>query len=131
MVRIRIERSSGMEKCVCLLITHNRDLVCVTDQNCADKPVFTPSTLVVKFGDPTSASCAVCQNDCINNLFGLESPVGNSTNNGTTISWKIDSLIEWLTSPLCYYSNATDYQCCTVLPVTLYRKLIFHLIICK
>ncbi|XP_068445262.1 cell adhesion molecule 4-like [Clinocottus analis] len=92
------------------------------DKNCPDKPVFTPSKLVVKFGDPASASCSVCQHACsVNNIYDLESPVGNSSKNGTTISWTIDRLTEWITSPLCFYNNNTDYQCCTVLPVTLYQ----------
>ena len=96
--------------------------VCVTDVNCADKPVFTPSRLVVKFGDPTSATCLVCQHTCPNNLYGLEIPVGNATKNGTTISWEIDSLTEWDTSPMCYYTDNDANQCCSTLPVTVYRK---------
>ncbi|XP_075947700.1 vascular cell adhesion protein 1-like [Anarhichas minor] len=92
------------------------------EETCTDKPVFTPSRLVVRFGDPTFASCSVCKHDCINSLYELESPVGNKTKNGTTISWTVNRLTQWHTSPICYYyNNKTNYQCCTTLPVTVYQ----------
>uniref|UniRef100_UPI0037E9621D intercellular adhesion molecule 1-like isoform X1 n=1 Tax=Semicossyphus pulcher TaxID=241346 RepID=UPI0037E9621D len=91
------------------------------DPNCADKPVFTPSELVVKYGDPASASCSVCQHECHGNLFDIESAVGQKETNGTNISWTVDRLTEWELSLLCYRNNATDYQCCTYLPLTLYK----------
>eukprot|EP00064_Thunnus_orientalis_P024836 superscaffoldBa00011304_g25147 len=91
------------------------------DENCADKPVFTPFRLVVKFGDPTSAKCLVCQHTCPNELYGLENSVGNATKNGTTILWKVDSLTEWDTSPMCYYTGDDNNQCCSTLPVTVYQ----------
>ncbi|XP_068583669.1 vascular cell adhesion protein 1-like [Cebidichthys violaceus] len=93
------------------------------EENCADKPVFTPSSLVVKFGDPTFASCSVCH-DCINDSYNIESAEGVQTKNGTTISWTVNRLTQWLTSPLCYYNiniNNTTVQCCTTLPVTVYQ----------
>ncbi|XP_074482810.1 vascular cell adhesion protein 1-like [Sebastes fasciatus] len=92
------------------------------DENCADKPVFTPSRLVVKFGDPASASCSVCQHACLGNLFNVESPLGDSTTNGTTVSWRVDRLTEWRISPICYYNDdTTNDQCCTKLPITVYQ----------
>ncbi|XP_037620021.1 vascular cell adhesion protein 1-like [Sebastes umbrosus] len=92
------------------------------DENCADKPVFTPSRLVVKFGDPASASCSVCQHACLGNLFDVESPVGYKTTNGTTVSWRVDRLTEWGSPPICYYNNnITNDQCCTYLPITVYQ----------
>ncbi|XP_042280795.1 immunoglobulin superfamily member 10-like isoform X4 [Thunnus maccoyii] len=93
----------------------------VKDENCADKPVFTPSRLVVKFGDPTSATCLACQHTCPNELFGLEKSVGAATINGTTISWDVDSVTEWDTSLMCYYTDNNDNQCCSTLPVTVYQ----------
>ncbi|KAK9540703.1 hypothetical protein VZT92_003140 [Zoarces viviparus] len=92
------------------------------EESCTDKPVFTPSRLVVRIGDPTFASCSVCQHDCINNLYKLESPVGLTTTNGTTISWTVNRLTEWHASPICYYTiRKTNDQCCTTLPVTVYQ----------
>uniref|UniRef100_A0A8C2WDY2 Ig-like domain-containing protein n=1 Tax=Cyclopterus lumpus TaxID=8103 RepID=A0A8C2WDY2_CYCLU len=87
---------------------------------CADYPVFTPSILVVKFGDPTAASCSVCER-CIDNIFNLESPVGLTSINGTTMFWTVERLTKWLTSPICYYNTDTDVQCCTILPITVYQ----------
>ncbi|XP_044203512.1 vascular cell adhesion protein 1-like isoform X3 [Thunnus albacares] len=91
------------------------------DENCADKPVFTPSRLVVKFGDPTSATCLVCQHTCPNDLYGLEKSVGSITKNGTTISWEVDSLTEWDIPLMCYYTDDDNNQCCSTLPVTVYQ----------
>uniref|UniRef100_A0A4W6BYA7 Ig-like domain-containing protein n=1 Tax=Lates calcarifer TaxID=8187 RepID=A0A4W6BYA7_LATCA len=90
-----------------------------TDANCADKPVFNPSRLVVKYGDPTSATCSVCQS-CQGYFFSLES-VGNHTRNGTTALWKVDRMTEWVISANCYYTNAADELCCSQLPVTVYK----------
>ncbi|XP_030278871.1 hemicentin-1-like [Sparus aurata] len=88
------------------------------DRNCADKPVFTPSRLVVKYGDPASVNCSVCQN-CQN--FGLEIPVGTQKRHGTLISLTVDHLKEWGLSPLCFYTAEAGHQCCSSLPITLYK----------
>ncbi|XP_062290864.1 vascular cell adhesion protein 1-like [Scomber scombrus] len=98
---------------------HNFHVCC--DANCAEKPVFTPSRLVVKYGDPASATCLVCQHNCTNDSFGLEHAVGVKEENGTTISWKVDNLTEWNTSPQCYYTDDDDNQCVTSLPITVYQ----------
>ncbi|TDH15793.1 hypothetical protein EPR50_G00012670 [Perca flavescens] len=92
------------------------------DPSCTDKPEFTPTSLVVKYGDPTSASCSLCQHACLDNknISNVETPVGNLTKNGTTILWTVDRLTEWHISPICYYSNA-GYQCCSTLNVTVYQ----------
>uniref|UniRef100_A0A3Q1HHZ9 Ig-like domain-containing protein n=1 Tax=Anabas testudineus TaxID=64144 RepID=A0A3Q1HHZ9_ANATE len=93
------------------------------DTNCSDKPVFTPSRLVVKHGDSASATCSVCQSACKNTLYGLEKSVGRHTINGTTVSWEVDSLTEWGTELTCYYSvNDTEVQCCSILPITVYKS---------
>ncbi|XP_070684260.1 vascular cell adhesion protein 1-like [Pempheris klunzingeri] len=90
--------------------------------SCADQPVFTPSRLVLKYGDPAFAMCSVCQHACVGTLFGLEKSMGALKTNGTTISWTVDSMTEWDTSALCYYTkNDSDDQCCTTLPVTVYQ----------
>ncbi|XP_033478920.1 vascular cell adhesion protein 1-like [Epinephelus lanceolatus] len=90
------------------------------DENCADKPEFTPSILVVKFGDPTSASCSACQHDCIGHIFKIESNSGKTETSGTMITWMVNRLTEWDASPLCYYT-IPQAQCCTTLPVTVYK----------
>uniref|UniRef100_A0A671TS72 Hsp90 co-chaperone Cdc37-like n=1 Tax=Sparus aurata TaxID=8175 RepID=A0A671TS72_SPAAU len=93
--------------------------LCVTDLNCPDKPVFTPSRLVVKYGDPASVNCSVCQN-CKSN-FKLEIPVGTQETNGSLISWTVDQLTEWGLNPTCYHVDDAGHQCCSILPVTLYK----------
>ncbi|XP_029021719.3 basement membrane-specific heparan sulfate proteoglycan core protein-like [Betta splendens] len=89
--------------------------------NCSDAPVFSPSRLVVKHGDSASATCSVCRS-CINQISGLETSVGDVTENGTVISWNVTSLTQWTITPMCYYSDPdTGDQCCTELPVTVYK----------
>ncbi|XP_038568792.1 intercellular adhesion molecule 1-like isoform X1 [Micropterus salmoides] len=88
--------------------------------SCADKPVFTPSRLVVKYGDPTSANCSVCQ-DCLNKTFGLEKSLGEiSDKTKTPILWTVDRMSEWDITPICYYSF-NNSPCCSKLPVTVYK----------
>ncbi|XP_040892797.1 vascular cell adhesion protein 1-like isoform X4 [Toxotes jaculatrix] len=91
------------------------------DENCADKPVFTPPTVVVKYGDSISVTCSACQSGCNDEQTGLENPVGDKTKNGTTILWTVDRMTEWDINVFCYHSNASDYQCCSLLPLTVYK----------
>ncbi|KAK2918690.1 hypothetical protein Q8A73_003061 [Channa argus] len=96
--------------------------VSACDVNCKDKPVFTPSRLVVKHGGPMSATCSVCQSGCTDS-FGLEKSVGTTSKNGNTIKWTVDKMTEWEPSPFCYYNDPKipDKQCCTKLPITVYK----------
>ncbi|XP_029011901.3 uncharacterized protein LOC114858617 [Betta splendens] len=89
------------------------------DETCADKPVFTPSSVVVKHGDPTNATCLVCKS-CPDKLFGLEKSVGDHSTKGPTILWSVAKMTEWDPSPKCYY-NAGAQRCCSTLPVTVYK----------
>ncbi|XP_053181933.1 vascular cell adhesion protein 1-like [Scomber japonicus] len=96
--------------------------VVTADEKCTgEKPVFTPSRLVVKYGDPASATCLVCQHNCTSDEFGLEKSVGSTEVNGITISWKVDNLTEWEISPQCYYTHDENNQCVTKLPITVYQ----------
>uniref|UniRef100_A0A671TQ25 Hsp90 co-chaperone Cdc37-like n=1 Tax=Sparus aurata TaxID=8175 RepID=A0A671TQ25_SPAAU len=105
--------------CVSLLNSLHDFHVSSCDLNCPDKPVFTPSRLVVKYGDPASVNCSVCQN-CKSN-FKLEIPVGTQETNGSLISWTVDQLTEWGLNPTCYHVDDAGHQCCSILPVTLYK----------
>ncbi|XP_050926452.1 uncharacterized protein LOC127142451 [Lates calcarifer] len=87
------------------------------DENCADKPVFTPSRLVVKHGDPTSATCSVKD---VYEIFNLERSLGDLKTNGTEILWKVEKMTEWDPFVMCYYELA-DHQCCSKLPLTVYK----------
>uniref|UniRef100_A0A3Q3C8A4 Ig-like domain-containing protein n=1 Tax=Haplochromis burtoni TaxID=8153 RepID=A0A3Q3C8A4_HAPBU len=93
-----------------------------TRSSCTEYPVFTPSALVVKYGDPANVTCVVCQKDCSGDASGLEHAVGNVTQNGTTMFWTVDRLTEWGISLQCYYTNDAGVQCISVLNPTLYRK---------
>lgn len=84
--------------------------------------MFTPPSLVVKFGASATATCSVCEKDCLGTLFGLEHAIGNSERNGTSIVWKVNSLTEWYTSLLCFYNRNDGHQCSKTLGITLYSK---------
>uniref|UniRef100_A0A3P9KL54 Ig-like domain-containing protein n=1 Tax=Oryzias latipes TaxID=8090 RepID=A0A3P9KL54_ORYLA len=87
---------------------------------CPDKPVFTPSALVVNYGDPAFATCVACQSGCDESRANLEAS-GYKEKNGSTIKWKVSSLTEWKSDPICYYTDHNGTQCCSTLKVTLYQ----------
>ncbi|XP_043971615.1 vascular cell adhesion protein 1-like [Gambusia affinis] len=90
---------------------------------CEDKPVITPSRLVVKFGDPASATCVACQQACLppdENIINIEASLGTSNINGSTVSWTVNQMTEWELTPKCFYTTEND-QCCTNLPITVYK----------
>ncbi|XP_039469742.1 vascular cell adhesion protein 1-like isoform X2 [Oreochromis aureus] len=91
------------------------------DRSCTEYPVFTPSALVVKYGDPANVTCVVCQKDCRGDSSGLEHAVGKFTKNGTTMFWTVDRLTEWDTYLMCYYNNDAGDQCGSTVDITIYQ----------
>ncbi|XP_030583516.1 hemicentin-1-like [Archocentrus centrarchus] len=91
------------------------------DLNCTEYPVFTPSRLVVKHGDPANATCVVCQRDCHGNIFDLEKAWGEVIKNGTTLLWTIKKLTEWDMDIQCFYSLDDGDQCISKLDITTYQ----------
>ncbi|XP_075869579.1 vascular cell adhesion protein 1-like [Nelusetta ayraudi] len=93
------------------------------DRECTDKPVFTPSSLVVKYGDALSATCTACESECME--FNVEKAIGVNNKNETakTVVWTVHKMTEWGASVLCYYNHNVkdDHQCCTDLNVTVYQ----------
>uniref|UniRef100_A0A4W6BYL4 Ig-like domain-containing protein n=1 Tax=Lates calcarifer TaxID=8187 RepID=A0A4W6BYL4_LATCA len=84
------------------------------------KPVFNPSRLVVKYGDPVSVTCSICQS-YQDYYLELVNYMGNHTRNRTTILWEVENMTEWRTLTKCCHINATDYCCCSKLPITVYK----------
>uniref|UniRef100_A0A4W6BRD0 Ig-like domain-containing protein n=1 Tax=Lates calcarifer TaxID=8187 RepID=A0A4W6BRD0_LATCA len=110
-------------KCgITVLHMYNHSVYCLSfaDEYCPDKPVFNPSRLVVKYGDPVSVTCSIRQS-YQDYFFGLVDFMGNHTKNGTTILWEVQRMTEWRTLTTCCHINATDYCCCSKLPVTVYK----------
>ncbi|XP_053275379.1 intercellular adhesion molecule 1 isoform X1 [Pleuronectes platessa] len=105
---------------VSLLVLLSNFSVSCCDYNCADRTVFSPSRLVVKHGDPTSATCSLCPS-CPDGIFDLEKSVGINKKNGRTITWTVAKMIEWKTTPKCFYTTTDNIQCCTQLNVTVYK----------
>ncbi|XP_062243701.1 B-cell receptor CD22-like [Platichthys flesus] len=90
------------------------------DYNCANRTVFSPSRLVVRHGDPTSATCSLCPS-CPDDIFDVEKSVGSNVKNGKTITWTVEKMMEWKTTPKCFYTTKTNIQCCTPLNVMVYK----------
>uniref|UniRef100_A0A3B5AAR4 Ig-like domain-containing protein n=1 Tax=Stegastes partitus TaxID=144197 RepID=A0A3B5AAR4_9TELE len=96
--------------------------VCLADEDCADKPVFSPSTLTVKYGDRVSARCTACQNACQKDQTNLDVSIGHARKDGNLILWKVASMTAWNPSATCYYIKDDGSMCCNHLPVTVYSK---------
>ncbi|XP_025764048.1 intercellular adhesion molecule 1 isoform X2 [Oreochromis niloticus] len=92
-----------------------------TDSSCTEFPVFTPSALIVKYGDPANATCDACQKDCSGDGFGLEHAVGKVTGHGTTMFWTVDRLTKWDTYLICYYNTDAGDQCSSTVNITIYQ----------
>ncbi|KAL3996753.1 hypothetical protein ACER0C_009409 [Sarotherodon galilaeus] len=111
-----------------LLVSYSLTFLCThqvssSGSSCTEYPVFTPSALVVKYGDPANVTCDVCEKDCSGDVFGLEHAVGKGTQNGTTMIWTADSLTEWDTLVMCYYNNDNGDQCISTLDITIYHNV--------
>uniref|UniRef100_A0A3Q2DZI5 Intercellular adhesion molecule 1-like n=2 Tax=Cyprinodon variegatus TaxID=28743 RepID=A0A3Q2DZI5_CYPVA len=92
--------------------------------SCPDKPVLTPSRLVVKYGDPASATCVACQRDCLpvdESVIAMEVSEGERLINGTIVNWTVGRLTAWDSEPKCYYTDKNDKQCCSRLSLTVYQ----------
>ncbi|XP_028288425.1 uncharacterized protein LOC114452991 [Parambassis ranga] len=103
-------------------------IVCIhhvsSTETCVHLPAFTTSRVVVKHGDPTNATCIVCQYNCRNVSYsGLEVPIGNYSQeeNEAVLRWKADTVTEWDLSFKCYYVDNYNVQCSNTLQVTVYQ----------
>lgn len=106
------------------IITTSLCTVFHTDFNCPDKPVLTPSRLVLKYGDPASAKCVACQKACLplsESVINMEASVGITAKSGTTLIWTVNRTTQWNLTPKCFYTDNNDKQCCSDLTVTVYR----------
>ncbi|XP_029360079.1 vascular cell adhesion protein 1-like [Echeneis naucrates] len=106
--------------CGILLLGFSHDLRAseCKDHTCADRPAFTPSHLVVKFGDAFSVTCTVCLS-CAETLK-FERALGSHKIHGNTLEWTVKNMTEWDPQTTCYYDYSEEESCCSVLPVTVY-----------
>uniref|UniRef100_A0A3B4AKR2 Ig-like domain-containing protein n=1 Tax=Periophthalmus magnuspinnatus TaxID=409849 RepID=A0A3B4AKR2_9GOBI len=83
-------------------------------------PVFSPSPLVVKHGDPAIATCSICNNDssCDYELR-LEEPFQASVKKGNQMLWNVPNMTEWSLQIYCFIF---DTSCTTSLEVIVYRE---------
>ncbi|KAM9769915.1 vascular cell adhesion protein 1-like [Menidia menidia] len=88
---------------------------------CEDNPEFTPSTLVVKYGDPAFATCEACKKGCRSDVFDIEKSEGIVLKDGETkLTWNVTHITQWDKDPYCF-NNLNGTFCCTTLDVTVYQ----------
>ncbi|XP_007549781.1 uncharacterized protein LOC103136453 [Poecilia formosa] len=85
---------------------------------------ISPSTLVVRFGDPATANCSKPNHGY--SMMGWEKLPGE-TQGGSFFTmenflvWSVDSVTEWSLSPECYATSEEGGQCSSSLSVIVYH----------
>ncbi|XP_054912643.1 uncharacterized protein LOC129376960 isoform X1 [Poeciliopsis prolifica] len=78
---------------------------------------ISPSTLVVRFGDPASANCSKSNpGDSMMGWLDLQGPSYTSV-----LTWRVDSLTEWSLSLVCYALSDEGGECSSSLSVIVYQ----------
>ncbi|XP_054463674.1 vascular cell adhesion protein 1-like [Anoplopoma fimbria] len=80
--------------------------------------VLIPAEIVVRFGDPTSATCNASTKDL--SLMGWEATKGGKATNERVITWTVEKVDSWDEQPLCYI-NVKEMQCKKSLNIILYK----------
>ncbi|XP_062398268.1 cell adhesion molecule 3-like [Sardina pilchardus] len=89
-------------------------------QNCTGKePLIVPPALVVKYGDPATATCRVPYNA----MMGWETPEGaKQEDNVRQLVWSVDRVTDWsLNGTISCYAVSDHGQCQTCLPIRMYK----------
>ncbi|XP_037544498.1 hemicentin-2 [Nematolebias whitei] len=82
----------------------------VTGEGASCPIEFSPSKVVVKYGDPVSVNCT----STVSNLDGLgweASQGGIGLTNVTSLTWTVESLMQWNINPFCFFSDLDGRQC--------------------
>ncbi|XP_040893251.1 vascular cell adhesion protein 1-like [Toxotes jaculatrix] len=79
-----------------------------------------PSTLVVRFGDPVAANCSVSEKGFP--VLGWIVPLhGPEAVMDRFLVWRVNRMTNWSISPVCYALSEQGGQCDITLPVTVYK----------
>ncbi|XP_071399210.1 intercellular adhesion molecule 4-like isoform X1 [Centroberyx affinis] len=82
--------------------------------------MISPSTLVVRFGDPVTANCSVPTMDF--SFLGWEVELGAPPASMTRfLVWRVDNVTEWSMRPMCYAGSDQGGHCYTWLDLTVYK----------
>ncbi|XP_030636200.1 uncharacterized protein LOC115817094 [Chanos chanos] len=90
-------------------------------------PVFSPSSLVVRYGDPVSATCSAPNTTKTSMQYsgmGLEARQGVTDGlqeNVMNLTWSVSSLTEWEEAQGIRCYSQFEEQCITNLSVTIYK----------
>lgn len=82
--------------------------------------LISPSSLVVRFGDPVQANCSLSQMGM--SLLGWENiQRAPPATTGNFLVWSEDRVTEWSITPMCYALSDHGSPCQLHLPVTVYK----------
>ncbi|XP_077935725.1 intercellular adhesion molecule 1 isoform X2 [Gasterosteus aculeatus] len=79
-----------------------------------------PSTLVVRFGDPVTANCSVSQMGFSLLGWKVSLPTPEPTMDRFLV-WRVDRITDWGIQPVCYALADTGGKCDITLPLTVYK----------
>ncbi|XP_035760302.1 intercellular adhesion molecule 1-like, partial [Neolamprologus brichardi] len=81
---------------------------------------LTPSETVVKFGDPVSINCSTSARYVEG--MGWKAPVGGTGfERPPVVTWRVEKLEEWTSSPSCYATLVDGSQCAVSPVITVYK----------
>ncbi|XP_062386512.1 cell adhesion molecule 3-like [Sardina pilchardus] len=92
-----------------------------SNQECTvGKPIVDPPSLVVKYGDPASATCSTPFHV---DVMGWNASVGAATENTQLLVWTVPSVTDWSLGRgiTCVTSSEEHGRCQTHLPITIYK----------
>lgn len=84
---------------------------------------FSPSKVVVKYGDTVSVNCT----STVSNLEGLgweASQGGIGLTNVTSLTWTVGSLKQWDIDPICYFTDLGGDLCQRRPDLVIYSKFL-------
>ncbi len=83
--------------------------------------IFSPSEVVVRFGDRISINCSTSATDVTG--MGWEATVGGTgLQNLPAVTWTVEKLTEWKAEPMCFLNRKNNPQCNAIQTVTLYSE---------
>ncbi|KAF1394718.1 hypothetical protein PFLUV_G00004060 [Perca fluviatilis] len=80
---------------------------------------ISPSTMVIRFGDPVTANCSVSRMDFF--ALGWAVKLGATLSMGPFVVWSVDKMTEWNEKPSCFALSEQGGPCHINLTLTVYK----------
>ncbi|KAM7419700.1 hypothetical protein PAMA_016675 [Pampus argenteus] len=93
-----------------------------TTQNDSCPLVISPSSLVVRFGDPATANCSVMGTSPNDNLLVWEAPLKSPDPTlDKFLVWSVDKMTVWTNEAMCFLLSLKGNECIIYLSVIVYK----------